>query len=147
MGKKRIVTKTGEDIDKIEEKLTSVKSKGLSKKHLEKGRVYICASYNNTFISVTDLKGNVVTWSSAGSLGFRGPKKATPFAASKVISVLMEKIKKIGLTTVEVYINGIGGGREAAIRSLINHGLDIVLVKDITPIPHNGPRPPKQRRV
>jgi len=98
-------------------------------------------------VSLTDLKGGLVAWSSAGSLGFRGPKKATAFAASKVVATLMEKVKRVGLKTVEIYVKGIGGGRETAIRSLVNQGLDIVLIKDITPIPHNGPRPPKVRRV
>lgn len=147
MGKKRVVTKSGEDIDKIKEKVSFIKSKVSPKKHLETGRIYICASYNNTSVSLTDLRGGVIAWCSAGSLGFKGPKKATPFAASKVVSVLMEKIKKIGLKTVEIYVKGIGGGRETAIRSLANYGLDIILIKDITPIPHNGPRPPKVRRV
>jgi small subunit ribosomal protein S11 len=147
MGKKRVITKSGEDISKIEEKASSIKAKASSKKHLETGRIYIRASYNNTSVSLTDLKGGLIAWSSAGSLGFKGPKKATPFAASKVVSVLMEKTKKIGLKTVEIYVKGIGGGRETAIRSLANHGLDILLIKDITPMPHNGPRPPKVRRV
>ncbi|MCK4805627.1 MAG: 30S ribosomal protein S11 [Candidatus Pacebacteria bacterium] len=147
MGKKRVITKSGEDISKIEEKASSIKAKAATKKHLETGRIYIRASYNNTSVSLTDLKGGLIAWSSAGSLGFKGPKKATPFAASKVVSVLMEKTKKIGLKTVEIYVKGIGGGRETAIRSLANHGLDIILIKDITPMPHNGPRPPKVRRV
>lgn len=146
MGKKRVITKSGEDLGKIDERSSLNKSKVAAKKNLEIGRVYIRASYNNTFISITDPQGAVVAWSSAGALGFKGPKKATPFAASKVISVLMEKIKKTGLKTVEVYVKGIGGGRETAIRSLANF-LDIVLIKDITPIPHNGPRPKKSRRV
>ncbi len=147
MGKKRVITKSGEDTGKIEGKVSSIKAEASSKKHLETGRVYIRASYNNTSVSATDLKGGVIAWSSAGSLGFKGPKKATPFAASKVVSALIEKTKKIGLKTIEVYVKGIGGGRETAIRSLANHGLDIILIKDITPMPHNGPRPPKPRRV
>jgi len=147
MGKKRVITKSGEDTDKINQKISSNKAKGPSKKHLEIGRVYIQASYNNTRVSLTDLKGGLIAWSSAGSLGFRGPKKATAFAASKVVATLMEKVKRVGLKTVEIYVKGIGGGRETAIRSLVNQGLDIVLIKDITPIPHNGPRPPKVRRV
>jgi len=147
MGKKRVITKSGEDTGKIERKVSSIKAEASSKKHLETGRIYIRASYNNTSVSATDLKGGLIAWSSAGSLGFKGPKKATPFAASKVVSALIEKTKKIGLKTVEVYVKGIGGGRETAIRSLANHGLDIILIKDITPMPHNGPRPPKPRRV
>jgi len=147
MGKKRVITKSGEDTGKINEKVSSIKAKISSRKNLEIGRIYIRASYNNTSVSATDLKGGLIAWSSAGSLGFKGPKKATPFAASKVVSALIEKTKKIGLKTIEVYVKGIGGGRETAIRSLANHGLDIILIKDITPMPHNGPRPPKPRRV
>jgi small subunit ribosomal protein S11 len=147
MGKKRVITKAGEDTSKTEESLASVKSKAQIKKTIEKGRVYINASYNNTSILITDLKGNVLAWSSAGSLGFKGPKKATPFAASKVVGVLMEKARKMGLKTVEIYLKGIGGGRDMAIRSFANQGLDITMIKDMTPVPHNGPRPPKVRRV
>jgi len=146
MGKKRVITKSGED-NKTKQKASSGKAKGSSKKHLEVGRAYIRVSYNNTTVSITDLKGELVAWSSAGSLGFRGPKKATAFAASKVVATLMEKVKKVGLKTVEIYVKGIGGGRETAIRSLVNQGLDVTLIKDITPMPHNGPRPPKVRRV
>jgi len=146
MGKKRVITKSGEDT-KTKQKASSGKAKGSSKKHLEVGRAYIQVSYNNTTVSITDLKGDLVAWSSAGSLGFRGPKKATAFAASKVVATLMEKVKKVGLKTVEIYVKGIGGGRETAIRSLVNQGLDVILIKDITPMPHNGPRPPKVRRV
>lgn len=111
------------------------------------GRIYISASYNNTMISATDEKGNVIAWASSGGLGFRGPKKATPFAAARVAEAIVEKVKKTGLAEVEVYVRGIGGGRESAIRTLISKGMDIKLIKDVTPIPHNGPRPPKVRRV
>ena len=147
MGKKRVITKSGEDTNKIKQKVSTSKAKGSSKKHLEVGRAYIQVSYNNTTVSITDLKGDLVAWSSAGSLGFRGPKKATAFAASKVVATLIEKVKKVGLKTIEIYVKGIGGGRETAIRSLVNQGLDVTLIKDITPMPHNGPRPPKVRRV
>ncbi|HZI95798.1 MAG TPA: 30S ribosomal protein S11 [Candidatus Paceibacterota bacterium] len=146
MGKKRVITKSGEDT-KTKQKASSGKAKGSPKKHLEVGRAYIRVSYNNTTVSITDLKGDLVAWSSAGSLGFRGPKKATAFAASKVVATVMEKVKKVGLKAVEIYVKGIGGGRETAIRSLVNQGLDVTLIKDITPMPHNGPRPPKVRRV
>ena len=146
MGKKRVITKSGEDT-KTKQKVSSGKAKDSSKKHLEVGRAYIRVSYNNTAVSITDLKGDLVAWSSAGSLGFRGPKKATAFAASKVVATVMEKAKKVGLKAVEIYTEGIGGGRETAIRSLVNQGLDVTLIKDITPMPHNGPRPPKARRV
>ena len=147
MGRKRVITKSGEDTNKSKQKVSSKKAKASPKKHLEAGRAYIQVSYNNTKVSITDSKGELVAWSSAGSLGFRGPKKATAFAASKVVATLMEKVKKIGLKTVEIYVKGIGGGRETAIRSLVNQGLDVTMIKDITPMPHNGPRPPKARRV
>jgi len=116
-------------------------------RQIVRGRIYIQVSYNNTFITVTDEKGDVLAWSSAGSLGFKGPKKATPYAASKVAEAIIEKIKKNGFAEVEVFVTGIGSGRESAVRSLANHGLNIVYIKDITPIPHNGPRPKKVRRV
>ena len=147
MGKKRVITKSSEDTNKNKQKASSKKAKASPKKHLEAGRAYIQVSYNNTKVSITDSKGELVAWSSAGSLGFRGPKKATAFAASKVVATLMEKVKKVGLKTVEIYVKGIGGGRETAIRSLVNQGLDVTMIKDITPMPHNGPRPPKARRV
>lgn len=147
MGKKRIITKSGEDISKIEEKMAGVSKKGAKINQIERDRIYINVSYNNTIISVSDLKGNIIATSSAGALGFKGPKKATPFAASKVVAALAEKMKKIGLKKVEVYIKGIGGGRKSAIHSLANQGLDIDLIKDVTPLPHNGPKPPKPRRI
>jgi len=147
MGKKRVVTKTGTDISRIQEKISKVTGKEVKGKRLEKGRVYITVSYNNTAMTLTDLQGNVIAWTSAGALGFKGPKKSTPFAASKVAEALVQKVSRTGLRTVEVYIRGIGGGREAGIRALATHGLEIVLIKDVTPIPHNGPRPPKPRRI
>jgi len=146
MGKKRVVTKLGEDISKIEEKITGAQAK-MPNVQLEKGRIYITASYNNTLITLANLKGDIIAWSSAGALGFKGPKKATPFAATKVVEALLEKVKKSGLKTVEVYVKGVGGGRESSIRAVASHGLDIDLIKDVTPVPHNGPQPPKVRRV
>ncbi|OGD30040.1 30S ribosomal protein S11 [Candidatus Azambacteria bacterium RIFCSPHIGHO2_01_FULL_44_55] len=111
------------------------------------GRVYIQATYNNTIVSVTDESGNVVAWASSGNLGFKGPKKATPYAASRVSETVVEKVKKTGIANVEVFVKGIGSGRESAVRSLAAHGLNILSIKDVTPIPHNGPRPRKVRRV
>ena len=150
MGKKRIIAKTEEELlkerEKIEERLKKeVKIKVPQK--IKQGKVYIKASYNNTLITLSDLEGNVLAWSSAGRIGFKGTKKATPFAASKVASRICETAKKIGLEKVEVLVKGIGSGRESAIRSLAAHRLDIASIKDITPIPHNGCRPPKVRRV
>ncbi len=152
MGKKKIIKKTEEEILKEKEKSESLISKATSvkgassKKKIEGGRVYINATYNNTVLSVTDRGGNVVTWSSAGSLGFSGPKKSTPFAASKVVAVVAEKMKKMGFSNLDIFVKGVGSGRDSAIRSLANQGFNILSIKDVTPIPHNGPRPPKIRR-
>lgn len=151
MGKKKVVQKTQEEIiaeSKSVEELASKKAaSGTLKKKFERGRIYIYSSYNNTIITVTDEKGNVITWMSAGSLGFSGPKKATPFAASKVAEVIMQKIEKSGPLNVDVYVSGVGAGRDSALRSLASKGLNMLSIKDVTPIPHNGPRPPKVRRV
>jgi small subunit ribosomal protein S11 len=127
--------------------VASVYKSGKKSKRIDKGRIYVNASYNNTVISVTDGNGNVIAWASAGSLGFSGPKKATPFVASKIVAVIAEKIKGVGLTDVEIIVKGIGSGRDSAVRSLVNQGFNVLSLRDVTPIPHNGPRPRKVRRV
>jgi len=152
MGKKKVVEQSKEELLKEGSNAVSaagrvVSAPAIKSRKVEQGRIYINASYNNTIITVTDLEGNVLTWASAGSLGFSGPKKATPFASSNVIAAISEKLKSIGFHTAEVIVKGIGGGRDSAIRSLINRGFNIVSIKDETPVPHNGPRPPKVRRV
>ncbi|MBP8617955.1 MAG: 30S ribosomal protein S11 [Parcubacteria group bacterium ADurb.Bin305] len=147
MGKKRIVTKLAEDTSLIGEKMSSLSQKSVSSKAISKGRIYIRVSYNNTQMVITDANGNVLGWASAGALGFKGPKKATPYAASKVAEVIMQKLEKLGMKSADVYIEGIGSGRQTAIYSLATHGLNIDLIKDITPVPHNGPKPPNPRRV
>lgn len=151
MGKKQIKTESTDQVIKEGEAVEKaiLKSAGQisGAKKIDTGRLYIKSTYNNTLISVTDENGNLVAWGSAGSLGFNGPKKATPFAASKVIAALVEKLKKSGPINVKIFVNGVGGGRDAAIRSLSNQGFNILSINDITPIPHNGPRPPKVRRV
>lgn len=111
------------------------------------GQAHISASYNNTMLSVTDTNGNLIAASSAGALGFKGAKKATPYAATKIAETVIEKIKKTGISDIAVYVKGIGGGREAAIRALANKGLNITLIKDVTPLPHNGCKPKKVRRI
>jgi len=111
------------------------------------GRAYIQATYNNTIITLTDLNGNVLSWSSAGQNGFKGPKKATPYAASVIVKNAVEKSKVYGLKNVNVFIKGIGSGREASIRALNTYGLNVLSIKDITPIPHNGCRQRKPRKV
>lgn len=150
MGKKKIIAQSSETILKERETVDSAVAKGQTTKkvkRIDRGKVYIKNSFNNTLVSVTDMSGNLVTWVSAGSLGFSGPKKATPFASSKIVAALAEKLKATGPTDVEVIVRGAGGGRDSAIRSLVNHGFNILSVRDVTPIPHNGPRPPKPRRV
>jgi small subunit ribosomal protein S11 len=144
MGKKKVITKSGGEGAQAKAGAVSLKK---GKKLLDAGRVYINASYNNTSVTVTDTTGAVIAWSTAGSLGFSGPKKATPFAASKVIAVIAEKVSKTGLVNVDVYISGVGSGRDSAIRSLINHGFQVLSVHDVTPIPHNGPKPKKARKI
>jgi len=150
MGKKRIIQQTEkeliEETEKVESKVKKEAKVEPSKK-LKEGRVYIFSSYNNTIISLTDNQGNVLKWTSAGSIGFKGTKKATPFAASKVAEALVQAANKLGIEKVQVLVRGVGSGRESAIRSLVARGLDVTSIKDITPIPHNGCRPPKARRV
>ncbi|MFA6587672.1 MAG: 30S ribosomal protein S11 [Patescibacteria group bacterium] len=118
-----------------------------AKKFIQHGIAHVQATYNNTIVSISDLNGNVAGWSSAGAVGFKGPKKGTPYAAGIVVKTLLEKIKDVGLRQVDVRVKGIGSGREAAIRALAGAGITIVTIKDLTPIPHNGVRPPKVRRV
>ncbi len=124
-----------------------VRKKKKSVRQVPRGSAYIQASYNNTIITITDPNGGALGWSSAGATGFKGPKKATPYAASVVVKTLMDKIVDYGLKEVNVFIKGIGGGRESAIRALHSNGLNVLSITDTTPIPHNGCRPPKRRRV
>ncbi len=150
MGKKRIIQKSEEELIKEREKVDAEMRKEVktSTPSVQKeGRVYISSSYNNTIITLTDVAGDVIKWTSAGSIGFKGTKKATPFAASKVAEAISQTAKKLGVEKVSVFVKGIGSGRESALRSLATHGLSIFSVKDITPVPHNGCRPPKMRRV
>ena len=117
------------------------------RKNVEKGQVHIRSSFNNTMVTITDLNGNAISWASSGGLGFRGSKKSTPFAAQTAAETAARAAMEHGLKTVEVYVKGPGSGREAAIRALSACGLDVVSIKDVTPVPHNGCRPPKRRRV
>ena len=117
------------------------------RKVVENGAVHIQSSFNNTIVTITDTQGNALSWASAGGLGFRGSKKSTPFAAQTAAETAAKAAREYGLKTVEVYVKGPGAGREAAIRALQAVGLEVKLIKDVTPIPHNGCRPPKRRRV
>jgi len=141
MGKKRIVKKGAE----------GESSKGgstrTSRRKMDSGRLYVEATYNNTKVSLSDVSGNVVLWSSSGSLGFAGAKKGTPFAAAKVGELLADKSIAMGVKEVSVIVSGVGAGRESAIRAFATKGIHISGIKDTTPVPHNGPRPPKPRRV
>ncbi|MBU1032361.1 30S ribosomal protein S11 [Patescibacteria group bacterium] len=123
------------------------KKKSKVKKQVSHGKVYIQATYNNTIISITDLNGNVLAWGSAGSVGFKGPKKATPYAATVVVKKISEKVEPYGLREANMFISGVGSGREGAIRAFNAQGINILTIKDVTPIPHNGCRPPRPRRV
>ena len=117
------------------------------RKVVEKGAAHIRSSFNNTMVTITDLEGNALSWASSGGLGFRGSRKSTPFAAQTAAETAAKAAMEYGLKTVEVYVKGPGQGREAAIRALQTAGLEVVMIKDVTPIPHNGCRPPKRRRV
>ena len=117
------------------------------RKVVEKGAAHIRSSFNNTMVTITDLEGNALSWASSGGLGFRGSRKSTPFAAQTAAETAAKAALEYGLKTVEVYVKGPGQGREAAIRALQSAGLEVVMIKDVTPIPHNGCRPPKRRRV
>lgn len=124
------------------------KTKKKEKKNIPKGKVYIQATFNNTIISITDMAGNVIAWTSAGMMGFRGSKKSTPYAAQVAAANAAEKaIEAAGISEVDVLVSGPGIGRESAIRSIASKGLNIKMIKDITPLPHNGCRPRKRRRV
>ena len=117
------------------------------KKNGEKGQVHIRSSFNNTMVTMTDMQGNALSWASSGEMGFRGSRKSTPFAAQTAAETAAKAAMEHGLKTVEVYVKGPGSGREAAIRALQAVGLEVTLIKDVTPVPHNGCRPPKRRRV
>ena len=144
MGKKRIIRKSGGTVDQ------GLKSRSLSrglKKKLDKAKVFVEATFNNTKVVLADMSGNTLAWSSSGSLGFSGAKKGTPFAAAKVGELLADKAIQAGIKEVEVVIRGVGSGRESALRSFAAKGINVTRITDDTPIPHNGPRPPKPRRV
>ena len=118
-----------------------------NRKNIDKGEAHIHSSFNNTIVTITDTNGNTISWGSAGGLGFKGSRKSTPFAAGEVAETAAKAAMEHGLKTVAVYVKGPGAGREAAIRALQSAGLELSSIKDVTPIPHNGCRPPKRRRV
>lgn len=138
---------TDETIISSEQELQQKRKKKKRKRIIQRARAYIQATYNNTLITIADNKGDVIAWSSAGHIGFKGPKKSTPYAAMQVVKSLLEKIKDSGLKEVDVYVKGVGSGREAAIRGFGAQNINVLSIQDITPIPHNGCRPPRPRRV
>ncbi len=144
MGKKRIIKKSGKGLDQGRKERALSKA---TKRHLEKGILHVEATFNNTKAVLTDEKGNVIVSSSAGALGFTGARKSTPYAAAKIGELLGEKGAMIGLKEATVMIRGVGAGRESVLRAFAGKGIQIRSIKDMTPIPHNGPRPPRARRV
>lgn len=129
------------------EKKKPVSRKRRELKKIDRGQVHIQSTFNNTLVTVTDLNGNVISWSSAGSLNFKGSRKGTPFAAQMAAETALKAAKEHGLRYVEVYVKGPGAGRESAIRAIANCEMEVTLISDVSPIPHNGCRPPKRRRV
>ena len=125
----------------------AVRTKKRERKNIERGAAHIQSTFNNTIVTITDTQGNTVSWASSGGLGFRGSRKSTPFAAQTAAETAAKAAMEYGLKTVEVFVKGPGQGRESAIRALQSAGLEVTLIKDVTPIPHNGCRPPKRRRV
>ncbi|MEK7541179.1 MAG: 30S ribosomal protein S11 [Patescibacteria group bacterium] len=151
MGKKHIIQTNQEELLKEKEKVddtlkkeTKVKS---TTERISEGKIYVSSSYNNTLITLTSARGQVLAWKSAGSVGFKGAKKATSFAASRVAEGISNICKKMGIEKISVLIKGVGAGRESAVRTLVAQGLNVISIKDVTPIPHNGCRPKKIRRV
>ena len=132
---------------KVQKKGAQVRTKRRERKNIEKGAAHIRSSFNNPIVTIPDLNGNALSWASAGEMGFRGSRKSTPFAAQTAAETAAKAAMEHGLKTVEVYVKGPGSGREAAIRALQATGLEVTMIKDVTPIPHNGCRPPKRRRV
>ncbi|MGH7238872.1 MAG: 30S ribosomal protein S11 [Candidatus Saccharimonadales bacterium] len=150
MGKKHVVQSNQEETIKESEKVDSSVKKEVkvkSRDRVAEGRIYVSSSYNNTIITLTDNRGNVLAVKSAGAVGFKGTKKSTSFAASRVAETIANVYKKLGMEKVEVLIKGIGAGRESAVRQLVAQGLNVYSIRDVTPIPHNGVRPKKVRRV
>ena len=135
------------EAEKQAAEVSDSKKKKKSKKQILKGQAHVKCTYNNTMVTISDMNGAMLGWSSSGLLGFKGAKKATPYAATQVVGDVSEKVKKYGIQELEVFVKGVGSGREASIRALSARGFDIQMIKDVTPIPHNGCRAKKPRRV
>ncbi len=150
MGKKKIATIEETDIKKGAEETSQVSSAPVTKtkgRRFDSGVLCVESTYNNTKVTLTDPKGGTLAWSSSGALGFKGAKKGTPFAAAKVGETLADKAAVMGIKEVRVIVKGVGSGRESAIRGFISKGINLTTIQDMTPVPHNGPKPPKPRRT
>jgi small subunit ribosomal protein S11 len=152
MGKKKVIKPTDEesikDSEAMEAKAESVKQRGaVTRRVVSQGIAHVHASYNNTIVTLTDDRGNVLAWASSGALGFKGPKKATPYSAMRVADAVAAKTEKLGLRDIHIKVSGIGSGRESALRGLAAAGFNILSITDVTPLPHNGCKPPRPRRV
>lgn len=143
------LTENAQPLEQSEKKGAVAKKKGKKKSYrsVPVGTVHVKATFNNTIVTIADQSGNVLSWASAGNCGFRGPKKATPYAASVIVRNCVDRAKPYGVSDVAVFVRGVGSGRESAIRALNACGLNVISIKDVTPIPHNGCRPPRVRRV
>lgn len=147
MGKKKITTTTETDAPAAETAAVASTPKASAKKRFESGILNIESTYNNTKLVLADPKGNTLAWSTSGALGFKGAKKGTPFAAAKIGEVLGDKALSFGMKEVRVVVKGVGSGRESAIRGFISKGINLTTITDCTPVPHNGPKPPRPRRA
>ncbi len=150
MGKKRVIKKSEEELIEETEKVNRKLKREVNVKTtapIRRGRIYISTTYNNTIISLADEKGNILAWKTAGSIGFKGTKKGTSFAASKVAQAISAVCLKLKIKSVDVFLKGVGGGRDSSLKALVAEGIEIDSIKDVTPIPHNGCRPKKPRRV
>ncbi len=151
MGKKHVVETSQEELIKESESVDKAVAKDVKVKAkvsgIKEGKVFVSSSYNNTIVTLTNNRGDVLAVKSAGAVGFKGAKKATSFAASRVAETIANVVKKLGIEKIEVFIKGIGAGRESAVRTLVVQGLNVTAIRDVTPIPHNGCKPKKVRRV
>lgn len=159
MGKKKIIKKSQEELlkerESIETKIQKQETGAASRGGLQAGKgvqireakLFVYSSYNNTILTLADSKGNVLAWTSAGRIGFKGTKKGTPYAANRVAEVMAQIIQKMKIDNIHIKVKGIGGGRESAIRTLVAKGVDLASIEDVTPVPHNGCRPPKSRKL
>jgi small subunit ribosomal protein S11 len=151
MGKKKVIKQTQEEAlketEEVESKIQKAGNKAVTAKQIKKGLITISSTYNNTILTLADSNGNVLSWASSGKIGFKGTKKGTPYAAAKAAEVLTQAIEKFKIEEIAVKIKGIGSGRESALRALAGQGVNIIAVKDATPVPHNGCKRKKPRRI